>query len=121
MPNETTHTGAHVRGADDLKRTMNMVIVSMIPCLIWGMFNAGYQVDIAINGKPEFVSFFDHLQYFSTIDNLLVGATNILPILIVSYLVGLAIEFVFAVIKGHEVEEGYLVCLLYTSPSPRDA
>ncbi len=109
LPNETTHTGAHVRGADDLKRTMNMVIVSMIPCLIWGMFNAGYQVDIAINGKPEFVSFFDHLQYFFTIDNLLVGATKILPILIVSYLVGLAIEFVFAVIKGHEVEEGYLV------------
>ena len=109
LPNETTHTGAHVRGADDLKRTMNMVIVSMIPCLIWGMFNAGYQVDIAINGKPDFVSFFDHLQYFFTIDNLLVGATKILPILIVSYLVGLAIEFVFAVIKGHEVEEGYLV------------
>ncbi len=109
LPNETTHSGAHVRGADDLKRTMNMVILAMVPCLIWGMFNAGYQVTIAENGKPEFLSFFDHLQYFFTVDNLLVGAVKVLPLVIVSYLVGLAIEFVFAVIKGHEVEEGYLV------------
>ncbi len=109
LPNETTHSGAHVRGADDLKRTMNMVIMAMVPCLIWGMFNAGYQAEIAVNGKPEFVSFFDHLKYFFTFDNLWVGAIKILPLVIVSYLVGLAIEFVFAVIKGHEVEEGYLV------------
>lgn len=110
LPNETTHSGSHVRGADDLKRTMNMVIMAMVPCLIWGMFNAGYQHYSAIaGGTPEFVSFFDHLKYFFTIDNLLIGAKKILPLVIVSYLVGLAIEFVFAVIKKHEVEEGYLV------------
>lgn len=110
LPNETTHTGAHVRGADDLKRTMNMVILAMVPCLIWGMFNAGYQHYSAIaGGTPEFISFFDHLKYFFTIDNLLIGAKKVLPLVIVSYLVGLAIEFVFAVIKKHEVEEGYLV------------
>jgi len=110
LPNETTHAGAHVRGADDLKRTMNMVIMAMVPCLIWGMYNAGYQHYSAIaGGTPEFVSFFDHLQYFFTLDNLLIGAQKVLPLVIVSYVVGLAIEFLFAVIKKHEVEEGYLV------------
>ena len=110
LPNETTHAGAHVRGADDLKRTMNMVIMAMVPCLLWGMYNAGYQHYSAIaGGTPEFVSFFDHLQYFFTIDNLLIGAWKVLPLVIVSYVVGLAVEFLFAVIKKHEVEEGYLV------------
>ncbi len=110
LPNETTHGGAHVRGADDLKRTMNMVIMAMVPCLIWGMFNAGYQHYSAIaGGTPEFISFFDHLKYFFTLDNLLIGAKKVLPLVIVSYVVGLAIEFLFAVIKKHEVEEGYLV------------
>lgn len=110
LPNETTHSGSHVRGADDLKRTMNMVILAMVPCLIWGMFNAGYQYYSAVaGGTPEFISFFDHLKYFFTLDNLLLGAKKVLPLVIVSYLVGLAIEFVFAVIKKHEVEEGYLV------------
>ncbi len=110
LPNETTHGGAHVRGADDLKRTMNMVIMAMVPCLIWGMFNAGYQHYSAVaGGTPEFISFFDHLKYFFTLDNLLIGAKKVLPLVIVSYVVGLAIEFLFAVIKKHEVEEGYLV------------
>ena len=110
LPNETTHGGAHVRGADDLKRTMNMVIIAMVPCLIWGMFNAGYQHYSAVaGGTPEFISFFDHLQYFFTVDNLLIGAKKVLPLVIVSYVVGLVIEFIFAVIKQHEVEEGYLV------------
>jgi len=110
LPNETTHSGSHVRGADDLKRTMNMVIMAMVPCLIWGIFNAGYQHYSAIaGGTPEFVSFFDHFKYFFTLDNLLIGAKKVLPLVIVSYLVGLGIEFLFAVIKKHEVEEGYLV------------
>jgi len=110
LPNETTHSGSHVRGADDLKRTMNMVIMAMIPCLIWGMFNAGYQHYSAIaGGTPEFVSFFDHLKYFFTLDNLLIGAVKIIPLVIVSYVVGLTVEIIFAIIKQHEVEEGYLV------------
>lgn len=105
-PNETTHSGGHVRGADDLKRTMNTVIMSLVPCLLFGIFNAGYQHYSAINGFPENFSLFDH---FLTWDNFWLGAITVLPLVIVSYGVGLAVEFVFAVIKGHEVEEGYLV------------
>ena len=105
-PNETTHSGAHVRGADDLKRTMNTVIMALVPCLLFGMFNAGYQHYSAINGYPENFSLFEH---FLTWDNFWLGAITVLPLVIVSYGVGLAIEFLFAVIKGHEVEEGYLV------------
>ena len=105
-PNETTHSGSHVRSADDLKRTMNTVIMALVPCLLFGMFNAGYQHYAAINGFP---SDFSVMKDFLTWDNFVVGLTTILPLLIVSYGVGLAIEFVFAVIKGHEVEEGYLV------------
>ena len=105
-PNETTHSGSHVRGADDLKRTMNTVIISLIPVMLFSFFNAGYQHFSAINGFPAEFNMWEH---FFTFDNLWVGLTTILPLLIVSYGVGLGIEFLFAVLKGHEVEEGYLV------------
>lgn len=106
-PNEVTHKGGtHVKAVDDLKRTMNTVIVALIPCLLFGIFNAGYQHYSAIEGFPQD---FSVLEHFITWRNFLVGLTTVLPLLIVSYGVGLAIEFVFAVIKGHEVEEGYLV------------
>ncbi|MGY8919340.1 MAG: NADH:ubiquinone reductase (Na(+)-transporting) subunit B [Flavobacteriales bacterium] len=109
LPNEVTHGGTHIKAADDLKRTMNTVILSLVPCLIFGMFNSGYQhyraVDAA-NGIIREVSLFGN---FITWDNLVLGAITVLPLVIVSYAVGLAVEFIFAVIKGHEVEEGYLV------------
>ena len=105
-PNETTHSGSHIRAVDDLKRTMNTVIMALVPCLIFGIFNAGYQHYSAINGFPADFSVMEH---FITWDNFWLGAITVLPLVIVSYGVGLAIEFVFAVIKGHEVEEGYLV------------
>ncbi len=109
LPNEVTHGGTHIKAADDLKRTMNTVILSLVPCLIFGMFNAGYQhyraIEIA-NGIVREVSLFGN---FITSDNLILGAITVLPLVIVSYAVGLAVEFLFAVIKGHEVEEGYLV------------
>mgnify|MGYP002640574534 FL=1 len=109
LPNEVTHGGTHIKAADDLKRTMNTVILSLVPCLIFGMFNAGYQhyraIEIA-NGIVREVSLFGN---FITWDNLFLGAITVLPLVIVSYAVGLAVEFLFAVIKGHEVEEGYLV------------
>ena len=108
-PDETTHNGSHVRAVDDLKRTMNTVIMSLIPILIFSMFNTGYQHFAAIDaaaGTARELSLFDN---FFTWDNFWIGFTQILPILIVSYGVGLLIEFIFAVIKGHEVEEGYLV------------
>ena len=107
LPNETTHGGTHIKAADDLKRTMNIVIMALVPCLLFGMFNAGYQHYAAINGFAEGMSFFS--GDFWNLDNLLVGAAKILPLVIVSYVVGLAIEFVFCIIKGHEIEEGYLV------------
>ena len=105
-PNETTHSGGHVRAVDDLKRTMNTVILALVPCLLFGIFNAGYQHYSAVNGFPADFSIMEH---FITWDNFWLGAITVLPLVIVSYGVGLAIEFVFAVIKGHEVEEGYLV------------
>ena len=105
-PNEVTHSGSHIRAVDDLKRTMNTVIISLIPCLIFGIFNAGYQHYSAINGFPQDFSLF---RDFINWDNFQLGAITVLPLVIVSYVVGLTVEFIFAVIKGHEVEEGYLV------------
>jgi len=105
-PNETTHSGGHIRAVDDLKRTMNTVILALVPCLLFGIFNAGYQHYSAINGFPENFSLFEH---FINWDNFILGVTTVLPLVVVSYGVGLLVEFIFAVIKGHEVEEGYLV------------
>ena len=98
-PNETTNSGGHVRGADDLKRTMNTVVLALIPCLIFGIFNTGFQHYAALGTPVDFLS----------IDALLIGLWKVLPLVVVSYVVGLGVEFIFAIIKGHEVEEGYLV------------
>lgn len=98
-PNETTHSGGHVRAADDLKRTMNTVVLALVPCLIFGIFNTGYQHYMAIGEAVNFMS----------MDAFMVGIVKVLPLVIVSYVVGLGVEFIFAIIKGHEVEEGYLV------------
>ncbi|NAS14102.1 NADH:ubiquinone reductase (Na(+)-transporting) subunit B [Poritiphilus flavus] len=105
-PNETTHSGSHVRVADDLKRAMNTVIMALIPVLLFSFFNTGYQHYSAINGFPQAFSIWDH---FLTWENFWLGFKLVMPLVVVSYGVGLLIEFIFAVIKGHEVEEGYLV------------
>ena len=107
LPNEVTHNGTHVKAADDLKRTMNTVIMALVPCLIFGMFNAGYQHHLATGVISAAESFIDPV--FWSWDNLVIGLFKVLPLVVVSYGVGLLIEFIFAVIKGHEVEEGYLV------------
>lgn len=107
MPNITTHSGSHVRDAADLKRVMNTVIMAMVPVLIFAMFNAGFQHYGQINGFPSGVSFFS--TEFWNLDNFWVGFSKIVPMLAVSYGVGLGIEFIFATVKKHEVEEGYLV------------
>jgi Na+-transporting NADH:ubiquinone oxidoreductase subunit B len=104
-PNETTHSGSHVRVADDLKRTMNTVIMALVPCLIFGIFNAGYQHYAAIDNTLRL----DPLGNFFTWANFIMGCWTVLPLVIVSYGVGLGVEFIFAIIKKHEVEEGYLV------------
>jgi len=106
LPNEVTPIGGtHIKAADDLKRTMNIVIMALIPCLLFGMFNAGYQHYAAIDNSLRA----DVLANFFTFDNFWIGIIKVLPLVIVSYGVGLLVEFIFAVIKGHEVEEGYLV------------
>ncbi|SIR38965.1 NADH:ubiquinone reductase (Na(+)-transporting) subunit B [Maribacter ulvicola] len=106
-PDETTHAGGtHVKAADDLKRTMNTVIMALVPVLVFSMFNAGYQHFSAINGFP---ADFSLMNDFLTWDNFWIGIIKVLPLVVVSYGVGLIVEFIFAVIKGHEVEEGYLV------------
>ena len=109
-PNEVTHGGTHIKAADDLKRTMNMVVLALIPCLIFGIFNTGYQHEVA----------FGHLTHpaeglafcsgdFWSWTNFCIGFIKVIPLVVVSYVVGLGIEFIFATIRGHEVEEGYLV------------
>ena len=97
VPDHTTHKGAHVRDAIDLKRTMFMVIVALIPCLLFGMWNVGYQYHLAIGETATLV------------DNFIFGFWKFLPLIIVSYAVGLAVEFAFAIYRGHSVNEGYLV------------
>lgn len=108
-PNETTHNGSHIRAVDDLKRTMNTVIMALVPCLIFGIFNAGYQHFAAVDAANGITRELSIWGNFITWENFSLGAWKVLPLVIVSYGVGLLVEFVFAVIKGHEVEEGYLV------------
>lgn len=97
VPNHTTKTGAHIRDAMDMKRTMMMVIIALVPSLLFGIYNTGYQHYLALG---ESISFWPVVGY---------GLLKVVPILIVSYVVGLGIEFAFAQIRGHEVNEGFLV------------
>ena len=97
VPDHTTQSGSHIRDAVDLKRTMAFVILSLIPCVIFGMWNIGEQYFIA-KGIPS--TFLESLSF---------GFWKFLPLLVVSYGVGLTIEFAFAVYRGHSVNEGYLV------------
>jgi len=108
LPNDTTKGGTHIKAADDLKRTMNIVIMSLIPCLIFGMFNTGYQHFLALGEIQAISGGFFSIEFW-TLANFIVGFWKILPLVLVSYGVGLGVEFIFAIIKKHEVEEGYLV------------
>lgn len=97
VPGHTTSGGVHIRDGSDLKRTMFIVVISLIPALLFGMWNVGFQ-------------HFKALGELSTMqDNLLYGAMQVLPIVMVSYGVGLGIEFAFAQVRGHAVNEGFLV------------
>jgi len=69
LPNEVTHNGTHIKAADDLKRTMNIVIMALIPCLLFGMFNAGYQHYAAIDAAKGITTEFSVLGSFITWDN----------------------------------------------------
>jgi Na+-transporting NADH:ubiquinone oxidoreductase subunit B len=95
----TTKKGSHIRDYIDLKRTMIFVVLAVVPTMLFGMYNIGYQHFLAI-GTFEQTTFWQVFFY---------GFLRVLPVIIVSYLVGLGIEFTFAQIKGHEIQEGYLV------------
>ncbi len=98
VPNHTTKHGAHIRDGNDLKRTMMVVVLALIPALLFGIYNAGYQHFSQIQGADmSFWNLFSH------------GLWKVIPMLIVSYGVGLGIEFAFAIWRNHEVNEGYLV------------
>ena len=99
VPGHTTPSaGTHIRDAIDLKRTMILVVISLIPCLLFGMWNVGFQHHLAV-GNTE-ASFSDHFIF---------GAKKVLPIVIISYATGLTVEFIFAIIRKHTVNEGFLV------------
>jgi Na+-transporting NADH:ubiquinone oxidoreductase subunit B len=97
VPNHTTQQGSHIRDGVDLKRIMSTVILALIPVTIFGIWNIGNQ-HFTLMG--EAFGFMDAMWY---------GALRFMPMLAVSYGVGLTIEFAFAVFRGHEVNEGYLV------------
>ena len=98
VPNRVTLTGSHIRDANDLKRTMALVVLAMIPALLFGMWNVGYQHFLSTAAETG-----DIWQ------NFWFGFIRVFPIIVVSYVVGLGTEFVFAQIRGHEVNEGFLV------------
>jgi Na+-transporting NADH:ubiquinone oxidoreductase subunit B len=98
-PKTTAKTGTHIHDYIDLKRTMTIVVLALVPALLFGMYNTGYQHFSAI-GELTSVGFF-HIFFY--------GFLRVLPIIVVSYVVGLGIEFVFAQIRGHEIQEGFLV------------
>ena len=97
VPNHTTKSGSHIRDAVDLKRTMVTVIIALLPALFYGIYNTGYQYFIQTDLE------------FTFLDAMIHGSKKIFPMIAVSYAVGLFIEFVFAIYRGHEVNEGYLV------------
>ena len=110
----------HVRDYVDLKRVMNTVILAMLPCLLWAIWNAGAQHFAAIASKNvaqadyalgwlQSVLGAPNLAAVSAMDTIVFGLQRMLPILIVSYGVGLGIEMTFSVIRKEEVSEGYLV------------
>ena len=97
VPEHTTKSGTHIRDGIDLKRSMFMVIIAMLPVLLFGMWNIGEEYYKAIEESTSFLK------------NISFGFLKFLPLLIVSYGVGLGVEFAFAIYRGHSVNEGYLV------------
>lgn len=100
-PGETTQKGAHIRDGIDLKRTMFTVIIALIPCLLFGIYNTGHFHYVATGEAGEYMDMFG--------DKLIYGALQVLPIVVVSYGVGLGVEFLFCIKNQHAIQEGFLV------------
>lgn len=99
VPDKTSKTGTHIHDANDSKRTMILVVIALMPAMLFGMYNLGYQHFAAIGQLPE-VDFWTKFFW---------GLLAMLPAIVVSYVVGLGIEFIIAQKKGHEIQEGFLV------------
>lgn len=99
VPNTVTKKGSHIRDSIDLKRSFIIVLIALVPALIMGMFNTGYQ---------HFLSQGEDVAFWS-LQALGYGFIRVLPLIIVSYVVGLGIELAVAQVKGHEVSEGFFV------------
>ncbi len=97
VPNHVTQKGSHIRDAMDMKRTMIVVVLALVPAILLGMWNTGYQNALAIGLER------------AVLENFWFGFLKVFPIIVVSYVVGLGVEFLFAQIRHHEVSEGYLV------------
>ncbi len=103
-PGHTTSKGVHVRDGIDLKRTMFLVIVAMVPALLFGTCNIGYQYFLSL-GEITTADPWNAML----LDKLIVGAIKVVPLIVVSYATGLGIEFVIAGMNGHAINEGFLV------------
>lgn len=105
VPNTVTKKGSHIRDAADSKRLIFVVVIALIPALLFGMFNVGLQHfratgELGMAFPAEVGTIWSCLWY---------GFLHVLPLILVSYIVGLGIEFAFAQVRGHEINEGYLV------------
>ncbi|MCD8282031.1 MAG: RnfABCDGE type electron transport complex subunit D, partial [Prevotella sp.] len=99
VPNTTSKSGVHIHDAIDSKRIMSMVVIALMPALLFGMYNIGYQ-NALVAGQLADTGFWALFGF---------GLLVVLPKIIVSYVVGLAIEFCWAQWKREEIQEGYLV------------
>ncbi len=97
VPDKVTTSGSHIRDNNDMKRAMSIVVLAMVPALLFGMWNTGFQHFLALGQNVGFWETF------------LFGFLKVLPLILVSYVTGLGIEFVFAQYRGHDVNEGFLV------------
>lgn len=97
VPSTTSKSGVHIHDYIDSKRTMTIVIIALLPALLFGMYNVGYQHNLAVGATPGFLMTF------------IFGFLAVLPKIIVSYVVGLGIEFAVAQHKKEEIQEGFLV------------
>ena len=97
VPDTVTKRGTHVKDSVDLKRLLIIVVLALVPAMLFGMWNVGYQHDAAFGLGWGFWQMFWY------------GLVKVIPLYLVSYIVGLGIEFVSAQLKGHEISEGYLV------------
>lgn len=100
VPKTVTASGAHIRDTNDTKRMMIIVVLALVPALLFGMYNTGLQHFRAVADPVAAASIWECWWY---------GFVRVLPLIVVSYVVGLGIEFISAQLRGHEVNEGYLV------------